>query len=505
MCKIKRNGKKSYKGFGLCLILIEAISCFTIVMNLILNKYKSMFEIVLSITAVFALIVIGMIILRDYLYKTKVMNTFYNKLLSLDFSDIEIDETAINNVEKNALYEAREVFERIKSVYTLIENISKNEPFDNIMNFIYNSFSEFIPYTYIGVALIQDDGKNIMAYYGAKSEYHKNLRKRFLGYKTSLRSTSLAKLLETGDVRIINDLEEYVKGKPLKEYNRILLEEGIRSSITFPLINNGKPVGIIFFSSNRKNAYKKEHVSFLKTISSSIMFSIEKDILVDDMIISSASALATLTEERDSETGRHIERMQRYSKALAQILSKDEKYKDIVDIKFINDIERFSPLHDIGKMAIPDNILKKPGKLTKEEFDIMKTHTVFGGKVLRISDENLKKKGRSVFKMAIDIAEGHHEKWDGSGYPYGKKREEIPLCARIVAVADVLDALLSRRVYKKPYSFEQSIRILSEGKGKHFDPYIINAMLNNIDKFRNIYDEFVRIEQLDEEGIPEAK
>ena len=382
------------------------------------------------------------------------------------------------------------VFDKLNSLKMLIENLNKNVPFKHILNYIFESFIDYIPYTYIGIALIGDGGKTIKASYGISGKYHKNLAKRLLGFKIGINGTSLGKIIETGKERIINDLEEYVKGKPKKEYNRILLEEGIRSSITFPLKNEKGVVGIIFFSSNIKNVYKKEHVRFLKTLANSIMLSLEKDILIDDLIISSTLALATLTEERDPETGDHLNRMKIYSKVIAEFLSNEKKYKGIIDVDYINNIERFSPLHDIGKVAIKDDILLKPGKLTKDEFEIMKTHTIYGAKVLKMADENLKKKGRSIFKLGIEIAEGHHEKWDGSGYPYGKKGEDIPLSARIVAIADVFDALTSKRPYKKAFSFEESIQIIIDGAGKHFDPNIVNIVLENIEIIKETYEQF---------------
>jgi response regulator RpfG family c-di-GMP phosphodiesterase len=295
-----------------------------------------------------------------------------------------------------------------------------------------------------------------MASFGAAGKQHEDLPKRLLGYGVDVNKTSLAKIIETGRERIINDLDEYLKGKPEKEYNNILLQDGIRSSITFPLKNNDKVVGIIFFSSSSKNVYTNEHVEFLRTLASSIMLGLEKSIFMDDMIVGSVQALAGLAEQRDPETGEHLKRMATYSKVLAQMLSGIKKYEKTIDLDFIKNIERFSPLHDIGKVGIRDDILLKPDKLTGEEFAIMKTHTIYGAWVLRVAENNVQKGGRSIFKMAIDIAESHHEKWDGSGYPHGKSENDIPLSARIVALADVFDALTSKRPYKEAFSFEDS-------------------------------------------------
>jgi HD-GYP domain-containing protein (c-di-GMP phosphodiesterase class II) len=386
--------------------------------------------------------------------------------------------------------EVKTVLNQFNSLILFMENLSKNVPFKEVLENIYNTFSRYIPYTHIGVALIDEDRKVITASYATSGKYHENLPVRVLGSKVILKETSLSLIVESGKERIINDLEEYLKGKPLKDYNKILLEEGIRSSMTFPLKNNNEVIGIIFFSSNTKNVYKNEHIRFLKTLANSIALSLEKDIFIDDMIISSTLALAKLTEERDNETGQHLQRMKIYSRMIAEFLSKEEKYKEFIDVSYINNIERFAPLHDVGKVAIRDEILLKPGKLTKQEFEIMKTHATYGAKVLSLADDSLKKRGRSIFKLAIEIAEGHHEKWDGSGYPYGKAGEAIPLSARIVTMADVFDALTSERPYKKPFSFEDSVKIIIEGKGKHFDPEIVDIFMKNIEAIKNKYLEF---------------
>lgn len=380
--------------------------------------------------------------------------------------------------------------DRCANLIPIIEKIESNEPFSAIIRSIYDSFAPYIPYSYIGVALIDETGRNIRAAYGISGDANLKLAGKLVGYRTDIAQTSLNDIIISGKPRVINDLAGYLNGKPMKYYNRILLDEGIRSSITFPLIKNNIPIGIIFFSSRRKNVYKKEHVEFLKPLVNSIMLSLERDLLLDEMVVGSTLALATLAEERDNETGEHLERMKSYSMLMTELLMKNGYFTDVIDSQYINSIYMFSPLHDIGKVAVSDLILLKPGKLTPQEFQIMKSHTTYGGKVLRLADENVKKRGRSIFKMGIEITEGHHEWWDGSGYPYHRAGERIPLSARIVAVADVLDALTSKRPYKAPISFEKSADMIIEKSGTHFDPRIINVFKNNLDDFKKLYDDF---------------
>lgn len=458
------------------------------------NDYKTtVYTNILTAVGIIILIIMAIFMIKTYVELFLPMNQFYRRMNNIGINDFSI---AIPTFKKRELqpvfYEVQTVFDKLKTLINIMEDLSKNIPFKDVLYKIFNSFSEYVPYTYIGVALVDDNGKYVRASYAAASKENERLIKRMMGFKAEINSTSLGRLLKNSKARLINDLDEYVKGKPIRKYNKILLEEGIKSSITFPLINNNKPIAIIFFSSNEKNVYKKEHIEFLKIVANSIMLSLEEDILMEDMIVSSTLALAVLTEERDPETGEHLDRMKIYSRMLAEYLSKEDKYKNIIDMTYINSIERFSPLHDIGKVAIRDEILLKPGKLTEEEFEIMKTHTTYGGRVLRMADENLKKRGRSIFTLGIEIAEGHHEWWDGTGYPFGKKGDEISLSARIVAIADVLDALTSKRPYKKAFPFEDSIEIIAEGAGKHFDPYITEVFFKNIDKFKDRYRRFYK-------------
>ncbi|OGG93125.1 MAG: histidine kinase [Candidatus Lambdaproteobacteria bacterium RIFOXYD12_FULL_49_8] len=199
-------------------------------------------------------------------------------------------------------------------------------------------------------------------------------------------------------------------------------------------------------------------------------------------------SLANLAETRDNETGAHVLRTQRYIKALALNLAKDPEYsaqlgEDVIDLLF-----KSAPLHDIGKVGIPDAILHKPGKHTDEEFEVMKTHAALGALAL---EQAVKQLGENSFLgFAKEIALTHHEKWNGSGYPAGLKGLEIPLSGRLMALADVYDALISARVYKPAFSHEKAAQIITEGKGTHFDPQLIEAFLATEDEFKSIARQF---------------
>jgi putative two-component system response regulator len=195
-------------------------------------------------------------------------------------------------------------------------------------------------------------------------------------------------------------------------------------------------------------------------------------------------SLATLAEYRDPETGGHIKRTQNYVKALAVHLKEHPRYRDELNDETIELLYLSAPLHDLGKVAVPDHILLKAGKLTDEEFEEMKKHTVYGHEALLITEQKL---GEDTFlHYAREIAYTHQEKWDGSGYPSGLKGDEIPLAGRLMALADVYDALISKRVYKPPFPHEKAVQIIVEGKGQHFDPDLVDAFVELQETFRNI-------------------
>lgn len=184
-------------------------------------------------------------------------------------------------------------------------------------------------------------------------------------------------------------------------------------------------------------------------------------------------ALAKLAAARDDETGRHLDRIQTFSGLLAIAMSDYEKYRNLAGSSWITNIFHASPLHDIGKVAIPDRILRKPGPLTPEEFEIMKTHAPIGAETLRTV--HMRYPDSEFIGMGIDIAQSHHERWDGAGYPEGLAGEAIPVCARIVAVADCYDALRSKRCYKRAYAHEEACTVILEGSGSQFDPDVAAA------------------------------
>ena len=194
--------------------------------------------------------------------------------------------------------------------------------------------------------------------------------------------------------------------------------------------------------------------------------------------------LAKLAEYRDEGTGTHLERIREYAKLIAEHMAKNPKYTTHITPEYLDDIYQSSILHDIGKVGIPDAILLKPAKLNDKEFDVIKRHTTLGGDAIKAIEAKIE--GQSFLALGKEIAYNHHEKWDGSGYPRGLSRESIPLSARIIALADVYDALTTQRFYKEAYSHQESKQMIIELKGTHFDPEVVDAFLTLEDDFDRI-------------------
>ena len=304
-------------------------------------------------------------------------------------------------------------------------------------------------------------------------------------YESSLDDApSLKALLEKGLPRVINKLVTFENGK--NKHTKRIGRQGYAASYTLPMFSDGVFIGFLFFNSYEEDVFTETALQQIDVYAHMISLMVVNEMTAIKTLSAAIKTTNKLTHVRDPETGCHLDRMSRYSRLIAKVLADEHKLDD----SYIEHIFMFSPLHDIGKIGIPDNILLKPAKLNESEKSIMNTHATKGREIIDDLLENFGLNNIDHKNMLRNIAEHHHEAVNGKGYPAGQKGDEIPLEARIVAVADVFDALTSERPYKKAWSNEEAIKELNKLAGEVLDKNCVNALLSNIDEVEKIQQQF---------------
>jgi len=295
---------------------------------------------------------------------------------------------------------------------------------------------------------------------------------------------SLKAILKKGLPRVVNNLLTYDDGK--HQYNKRIGRQGYAASYTLPMFNNGAFVGFIFFNSDKPDVFSEAVLRQIDLYGHIISLMVINELSSIHTLTAVVRTTGSITNVRDPETGSHLDRMSRYSRLIATALA--EKYQ--LNDEYIEHIFMFSPLHDIGKIGIPDNILLKSDTLNNEEKNIMKTHARKGREMIDEMLTNFGLENIEHMDMLRNIAEFHHEAVNGNGYPSGIKGDEIPIEARIVAVADVFDALTSKRSYKEAWSNEKAIETLKDLAGQSLDNDCVTALINNISEVEKIQKKF---------------
>lgn len=295
---------------------------------------------------------------------------------------------------------------------------------------------------------------------------------------------SLKEVLKRGRPRVINNMLTFENEKSV--HVQRLGRQGYAASYTMPIFNNGVFVGFLFFNSYEKDVLDEPALQQLDLYGHLISLMVINELTAIDTFSAAVKTTGHLTHLRDPETGSHLDRMSRYSRIIAQALA--EKYS--LDDDYIEHVFMFAPLHDIGKIAIPDRILLKPDKLDDEEFEVMRTHPLKGREIIDDLIENFELDRMGHVDMLRNIAAYHHEKVNGTGYPFGKEGSEIPLEARIVAVADIFDALTSARPYKKAWTNDQAFEALKGMVGTQLDNDCVSALIEKRDDVELIQQQF---------------
>jgi PAS domain S-box-containing protein len=322
-----------------------------------------------------------------------------------------------------------------------------------------------------------------------------------LGFlRNELVGMNLSRVVKKGHMhKLYVALRDAVEGREVKPFQmEVVTKNGEERTVEFacvPVRDNGRATGIegTLRDITDRVVIDKLKKNYMKSLEEAV---VERTSEIKETQRASILAIATLAESIDDDTGGHLQRIRHYCKVLAEELRADSRYRDSITEDYVEMIYDLSPLHDLGKVGIRDYILQKPDKLTTEEFEKMKDHAEIGARALRMAGEMIHRE--SIFSIGEMIARFHHEKWDGSGYPSveinGELRplrgEEIPLCARIVALADVYDALTSKRPYKMPFPHERAREMIEGQAGKHFDPEVVQAFIRREQEFIGIRSQF---------------
>jgi response regulator RpfG family c-di-GMP phosphodiesterase len=284
--------------------------------------------------------------------------------------------------------------------------------------------------------------------------------------------------------RVLNDLGQTELGT--QEHSRRIASGGYQASYTVPIYDGEHFLGFVFFNADRRDSFTARVTAQLDLFVHIISLMVERNLQAVTALTGGMQLLRQISHFRNDETGSHLSRMAYYSELIARALADRLGHDD----DWVEHVRLFAPMHDIGKITTPDAILLKPGKLTDAEFKIMQQHPARGEAILRTLLQELDLAGLPYVDGLLHIARHHHERWDGSGYPDGLSGSAIPVEARIVAVADVFDALTTRRCYKDAWPLEQARAFLEDGAGTHFDPDCVRVFIDHIDQVVEIRERF---------------
>lgn len=363
----------------------------------------------------------------------------------------------------------------------LLDDLNKPLPLKDKIISAHRSIQQKFPFiARIAIALYDPETRILKTYLHSSGE-----DEPLAHYQSSLENApSLKEILDKGLPRVVNNLVTFESGA--HEHTQRIGRQGYAASYTMPMFHSGEFIGFLFFNAYQTDVFTEKVLSILDIYGHLISLMVINELSTFKVMSAALKTTSHITHLRDPETGSHLDRMSRYSRLIAETLA--DQYD--LDDAYIEHIFMFSPLHDIGKISIPDSILLKPGSLNAEERAIMNTHTFIGRQMIDDMISNFGLDSIHHLDILKNIAEFHHEAVNGSGYPSGKTSDEIPLEARIVAVADVFDALTSRRPYKDAWSNAKAFDTLKLLAGETLDLDCVNALIENRLKVESIQQQF---------------
>lgn len=362
-----------------------------------------------------------------------------------------------------------------------LEELNQHIPLHDKLMVIHQSLKKVFPFLIRVSVAIYDPETRVL-----KTFIHSSGEDNPLDHYQALidDAPSLKEILDKGKPRVVNDLTVFKKGK--HEHTKKISKHDYAASYTLPIFNEGEFFGFMFFNSSEKDVFTENVLQQIDIYGHLIAVNVISEFTSIHTLTAAVKTAGHITHIRDPETGSHLDRMSRFSRLIAIKLA--DKYN--FDDDYIEHIFMFAPLHDIGKIGIPDNILLKPEKLDDAESMIMKTHVAKGREIIEDLLKNFGLQNFQYMNVLRNIAESHHEAVNGTGYPAGKKNGEIPIEARIVAVADVFDALTSERSYKEAWNNDKAIDLLKQLAGETLDQDCVTALIENIDEVEIIQQQF---------------
>lgn len=365
--------------------------------------------------------------------------------------------------------------------YDSLSALNKHLPLQAKLLETHTSIQELFPFIVRIAVAIYDEDTSVLKTYAHSSGEQNPLP----NYQAHLNDApSLKQLLKRGLPRVINNMLTFENGQ--NEHTRRIGRQGYAASYTVPMFNEGVFFGFLFFNTDKQDVFSENVLKRLDVYAHLISLMVINELATVQALTAAIKTTGDITHVRDPETGSHLDRMSRYSR----IIAKELAGQYLLDDNYIEHIFMFSPLHDIGKIGIPDDILLKPEKLDAQERQTMQTHARQGRRMIDDLLENFGFKNVDNIDMLRNITEFHHESVDGSGYPNGLMGDSIPLEARIVAVADVFDALTSERSYKKAWSNEKATKLLIEMAGKSLDQDCVDAFIKNLSEVELVQQQF---------------
>ncbi|MDO8605857.1 MAG: HD domain-containing phosphohydrolase [Phaeospirillum sp.] len=360
---------------------------------------------------------------------------------------------------------------RLHGMFGLIEHIGRGCDLRETMDFIVHAFRRFVAVDGLVLLVAAPEGGRfkVESRHGEAVAHWPDLADPLLD-------------------QTVRDRQPLITGATAGPLAEAMRGGGVKTVLLLPMGSIRDGGAVLAVASMLDDAYTPEQRQFLGNMATQVDAVLSRTLAMDALVVAAVQGLAKLAESRDPETGDHLVRMSLYSAFIAEDLGRRAAYRDIIDPGYVRALHRFAPMHDIGKVGIADRVLLKPGRLDDEERREMNKHPLIGAEVLRLCEQRMNELGRSVFQIGIEIAESHHEKWDGSGYPNGLAGDAIPLSARIVAVADVFDALTSKRPYKDAFSVEKALDIIHMDVGTHFDAEVVEALDRVMPRVLDVYD-----------------